>query len=79
MICRFLPKPGIRSANIANFFNNKDWDRDGEVEKDSGIALHFQVRNQGMYHFVSLSAAIPFFTQRRLTIAIMCTGLIGKI
>ncbi|PID57636.1 ABC transporter substrate-binding protein [candidate division KSB3 bacterium] len=51
------PKTWDQVYDIANFFNNKDWDRDGEVEKDSGIALHFQVQNQGMYHFVSLSAA----------------------
>ena len=51
------PKTWDQVYDIANFFNNKDWDRDGEVEKDSGVALHFQVRNQGMYHFVSLSAA----------------------
>ena len=51
------PKTWDQVYDIANFFNNKDWDRDGEVEKDSGITLHFQVRNQGMYHFVSLSAA----------------------
>jgi multiple sugar transport system substrate-binding protein len=51
------PKTWDQVYDIANFFNNKDWDRDGEVEADSGIALHFQVHNQGMYHFVSLSAA----------------------
>ena len=51
------PKTWDQVYDIANFFNNKDWDRDGQVEKDSGIALHFQVHNQGMYHFVSLSAA----------------------
>jgi multiple sugar transport system substrate-binding protein len=51
------PKTWDQVYDIANFFNTKDWDRDGEVEEDSGIALHFQVHNQGMYHFVSLSAA----------------------
>lgn len=56
-----MPLPPVtwdQVYDIANFFNNKDWNRDGKVEKDSGIALHFQVHNQGMYHFVSLSA--PF-------------------
>jgi len=42
--------------DIAEFFNGKDWNGDGEA--DNGIAMHVKVGGQGFFHFMSLSA--PF-------------------
>ena len=46
---------------IAQFFNGKDWNKDGDP--DNGIALHLRVAGQGFFHFMSLSApyvVIPY-------------------
>lgn len=50
------PKTWDQVLDIAKFFNGKDWNKDGEP--DSGIVLHPKVGEQGMFHFMSLSA--PF-------------------
>ncbi|HRT95660.1 MAG TPA: extracellular solute-binding protein [Planctomycetota bacterium] len=42
---------------IAKFFNGKNWDAN-DPEPDTGIVMHFRVNEQGMFHFMSLSA--PF-------------------
>lgn len=39
---------------IANFFNGKDWNGDGDP--DDGITLHLKVGGQGFFHFMALSA-----------------------
>lgn len=39
---------------IAQFFNGKDWNGDGDP--DDGITLHLKVGGQGFFHFMSLSA-----------------------
>ncbi len=46
---------------IAQFFNGKDWNGDGDP--DDGITLHLKVGGQGFFHFMSLSApyvVIPY-------------------
>lgn len=43
--------------DIAEFFNGKNWD-DNDPDPDSGVVMHFRVNEQGMFHFMSLSA--PF-------------------
>jgi multiple sugar transport system substrate-binding protein len=46
---------------IAQFFNGKDWNEDGDP--DDGITLHLKVGGQGFFHFMSLSApyvVIPY-------------------
>ncbi|MBM4040533.1 MAG: extracellular solute-binding protein [Planctomycetes bacterium] len=43
--------------DIAKFFNGKSWDAN-DGEPDTGIVMHFRVNEQGMFHFMSLSA--PF-------------------
>jgi len=43
--------------DIAKFFNGKNWDAN-DAEPDTGIVMHFRVNEQGMFHFMSLSA--PF-------------------
>lgn len=40
---------------IARFFNGKNWD-EGDADPDSGIVMHFRVNEQGMFHYMSLSA-----------------------
>ena len=42
---------------IAKFFNGKNWDAT-DPEPDTGVVMHFRVNEQGMFHFMSLSA--PF-------------------
>ncbi len=42
---------------IAKFFNGKNWDTN-DPEPDTGVVMHFRVNEQGMFHFMSLSA--PF-------------------
>lgn len=42
---------------IARFFNGKNWDA-GDSKPDSGIVMHYKVNEQGMFHYMSLSA--PF-------------------
>ena len=39
---------------IAQFFNGKDWNEDGDP--DNGITLHLKVGGQGFFHFMALSA-----------------------
>jgi multiple sugar transport system substrate-binding protein len=39
---------------IAQFFNGKDWNEDGDP--DDGITLHLKVGGQGFFHFLALSA-----------------------
>lgn len=39
---------------IAQFFNGKDWNEDGDP--DDGITLHLKVGGQGFFHFMALSA-----------------------
>lgn len=39
---------------IAQFFNGKDWNEDGDP--DDGITLHLKVGQQGFFHFLALSA-----------------------
>jgi len=46
---------------IAQFFNGKDWNEDGDP--DNGIALHLKVGGQGFFHFMAISApyvVIPY-------------------
>ena len=42
--------------DIARFFNGKNWD-DTDTDPDTGIVMHFKVNEQGMFHFMSLSAS----------------------
>ena len=42
---------------IAKFFHGKNWDSNDD-EADTGVVMHFRVNEQGMFHFMSLSA--PF-------------------
>lgn len=42
--------------DIAKFFNGKNWD-DNDPDPDSGVVMHFRVNEQGMFHFMSLSAS----------------------
>ncbi len=39
---------------IAQFFNGKDWNGDGDP--DDGITMHLKVGGQGFFHFMALSA-----------------------
>ena len=39
---------------IAQFFNGKDWNGDGDP--DDGITMHLKVGGQGFFHFLALSA-----------------------
>lgn len=41
---------------IARFFNGKNWDNT-DPDPDSGIVMHFRVNEQGMFHYMSMSAA----------------------
>jgi len=50
------PKTWQEVLEVAKFFNGKNWDKN-DAEPDSGMVLHLQVGNQGMFHFMSLSAA----------------------
>ena len=50
---------------IAQFFNGKNWDSHDD-ETDNGIVMHFRVNEQGMFHFMSLSA--PFVVMPGKTI-----------
>jgi len=43
-------------VDIAQFFNGKNWDSN-DPDPDSGVVMHFRVNEQGMFHFMSLSAA----------------------
>ncbi len=50
-----VPETWEELAEIAEFFNGKDWNGDGEP--DYGITLHLAVGGQGFFHYMSLSAA----------------------
>jgi multiple sugar transport system substrate-binding protein len=41
---------------IAKFFDGKNWD-ENDADPDSGIVMHFRVNEQGMFHFMSMSAS----------------------
>jgi multiple sugar transport system substrate-binding protein len=41
---------------IAQFFDGKNWD-ENDADPDSGIVMHFRVNEQGMFHFMSMSAS----------------------
>ena len=41
--------------SIAAFFDGKNWD-DSDPDPDNGIVMHFRVNEQGMFHFMSMSA-----------------------
>ena len=41
-------------VEIAQFFNGKDWNGDGDP--DDGITMHLKVGGQGFFHFLALSA-----------------------
>jgi multiple sugar transport system substrate-binding protein len=43
--------------DIARFFHGKNWDAN-DPDPDTGVVMHFRVNEQGMFHFMSLSA--PF-------------------
>ncbi len=43
---------------IAQFFNGKDWNGDGDP--DDGITLHLKVGGQGFFHYMAMSA--PYVT-----------------
>ncbi len=43
-------------VDIARFFHGKNWDAN-DPEPDTGIVMHFKVNEQGMFHFMSLSAS----------------------
>jgi multiple sugar transport system substrate-binding protein len=42
------------TLEIAQFFNGKDWNGDGDA--DHGITLHLKVGGQGYWHFTAISA-----------------------
>jgi multiple sugar transport system substrate-binding protein len=50
------PKTWKQFRDIAEYFNGKDLDGDGQP--DSGVTMHLKVGGQGMFHFMSFSA--PF-------------------
>lgn len=41
--------------DIAAFFDGKNWD-DNDDEPDNGIVMHYRVNEQGMFHYMSMSA-----------------------
>jgi len=51
-----VPTTWDQFADIAEYFNGKDLNGDGEP--DSGVVMHLKVGQQGMFHFMSFSA--PF-------------------
>jgi multiple sugar transport system substrate-binding protein len=50
------PQTWDQAIDIAQYFNGKDWDGDGEPE--SGVTMHLKVGGQAFFHFMSYSA--PF-------------------
>lgn len=50
------PRTWQQMLKVAQFFNGKDWNGDGDP--DDGVSLHLKVGGQGFFHFLSLSA--PF-------------------
>ncbi len=42
--------------DIAAYFNGKNFD-DNDAEPDSGVVLHLKVREQGLYHFMTLATS----------------------
>ncbi|MCB0214472.1 MAG: extracellular solute-binding protein [Anaerolineae bacterium] len=51
-----VPKTWDQFRDVAEYFNGKDLNGDGEG--DSGLTMHLKVGGQGMFHFMSFSA--PF-------------------
>lgn len=49
-----VPKTWKQFRDIAEYFNGKDLDGDGQP--DSGVTMHLKVGGQGMFHFMSFSA-----------------------
>lgn len=49
------PKTLQELEDIAAYFNGQDYDGDGEPE--SGAVLHLKVREQGLYHFMTLATS----------------------
>lgn len=49
-----VPTTWDQFADIAEYFNGKDLNGDGEP--DSGVTMHLKVGGQGMFHFMSFSA-----------------------
>ncbi len=50
------PRTWQQMLKVAQFFNGKDWNGDGDP--DDGVSLHLKVGGQGFFHYMSLSA--PF-------------------
>jgi multiple sugar transport system substrate-binding protein len=50
------PRTWQQVLKVAQFFNGKDWNGDGDP--DDGVSLHLKVGGQGFFHYMSLSA--PF-------------------
>jgi len=51
----YPPKTWDDVMDIAAFFNGKNWDNN-DPDPDNGIVMHFKVNEQGMFHYMSLSA-----------------------
>ncbi|HML21492.1 MAG TPA: extracellular solute-binding protein [Aggregatilinea sp.] len=50
------PQTWQQMLKVAQFFNGKDWNGDGDP--DDGVSLHLKVGGQGFFHYMALSA--PF-------------------
>lgn len=50
------PKSMQQLKDIAEYFNGKNFDS-GDPEPDSGVVLHLKVREQGLYHFMTLATS----------------------
>lgn len=50
------PRTWQQMLKVAQFFNGKDWNGDGDP--DDGVSLHLKVGGQGFFHYMALSA--PF-------------------
>lgn len=50
------PKTLQQLKDIAAYFHGKNFD-DGDAEPDTGAVLHLKVREQGLYHFMTLATS----------------------
>ncbi len=50
------PKTWQDVIDVATYFDGKNWD-DNDPDPDDGVVMHFRVNEQGMFHFMSLSAS----------------------
>ena len=50
------PKTLQQLRDIAKYFNGKNFDSN-DTEPDSGVVLHLKVREQGLYHFITLATS----------------------